>query len=147
MSKVNPNDSLNSSISLLEQKRQRDFLDLKQQLRLTGESMKPANLLKGAVRDIVGSPQMKSILIKAAVGLALGIITKKLITHQQHNNKKQILGNALQYGISFLASKRNNFLKAAGIYAANQLIETIRERRLQRRHLKDGQAVHQMGEA
>lgn len=146
MSKVNPNESLNSSISLLEQKRQRDFLDLKQQLRLTGESMKPANLLKGAVRDIVGSPQMKSILIKAAVGLALGFITKKLITRQQRNNKKQILGNALQYGISFLASKRNNFLKAAGIYVANQLIQTIRERRLQRRYLKDGQAV-QMGES
>lgn len=147
MSNVNANDSLSSSISLLEQKRQRDFLDLKQQMRLTGESLKPVNLIKGAVRDIAGSPQMKSILIKAAVGLAIGFIAKKIITSQRRNNKKQILGNALQYGISLLASRRNNLLKAAGIFVANQLIETIRERRLRRRHLKDGQPVYQLDES
>ena len=88
MSKVNPNDSLNSSISLLEQKRQKDFQELKQQLRVTGESMKPANLIKSAVRDLTGSSQFKSVMIKAAIGLVAGIIAKKLIAKQQHNSKK-----------------------------------------------------------
>src|SRR5687767_11246877 len=144
MSKVNPNDNLNASISLLEQKRQREFLDLKQQLRETGESLKPANLIKSAVRDIATSSQFKSILIKAAIGLAVGYVAKQLITHQQQNNKKQILGNALQYGVSFLAAKRNNFLKAAGVYVANSLIESFREHRLRRRQLKDGQPAYQL---
>ena len=57
------------------------------------------------------------------------------------NSKKQILGNALQYGISFLASKRNNMLKAAGVYVANQIIESIRERRLRNRHMQNGEHV------
>lgn len=140
MSKVNPNDELNSNISLLEQKRDKDFLELKQQLRLTGESMKPSNLIKGAVKDISGSSQLRSMLIKAGIGLALGFVAKKLITKQRRNNKNQILGNALQYGISFLAAKRNNLIKAAGIYVANSLIEAIRERRMRRRHLKNGEA-------
>lgn len=139
MSKVNPNDELNSNISLLEQKRDKDFLELKQQLRLTGESMKPSNLIKGAVKDISGSNQLRSMLIKAGIGLALGFVAKKLITKQRRTNKNQILGNAIQYGISFLAAKRNNLIKAAGIYVANSLIEAIRERRMRRRHLKNGE--------
>lgn len=143
MSKVNPNDSLNASISLLEQKRQKDFQELKQQLHVTGESMKPANLIKSAVRDITGSSQFKSVLIKAAIGLAAGIIAKKLLQRQKRTYKNQILGNAVQYGISFLAAKRNSFLKAAGIYVANQLLETFREHRLRRRQLKDSTLVHE----
>ena len=146
MSKINPADSLNTSISLLEQKRNQDFMELKQQLRTTGESLKPANLIKSAVRDISSSPQLKSILIKAAIGLAAGYIAKRLITRQRRNNKNEILGNALQYGISFLAAKQNNLLKSAGIYVANHLIESIRRRRLERRLAREG-ALDQSAEA
>ena len=113
-------------------------MDLKQQLRNTGESLKPGNLIKGAVRDITSSPQLKSMLIKAAIGIAAGYVAKRLITRQRHNNRNQILGNALQYGISFLASKQNNLLKSAGIYVANQLIQSIRQRRLERRLEREG---------
>jgi hypothetical protein len=146
MSKINPSDSLNSSISLLEQKRNQDFMDLKQQLRTTGESMKPANLIKSAVRDISSSPQLKSILIKAAIGLAAGYIAKRLVTRQRRNNKNEILGNALQYGISFLAARQNNLLKSAGIFVANHLIETIKRRRMERRLEREG-ALDQTAEA
>jgi|SRR5688500_9106039 len=138
MSKVNPTDSLNTSISLLEQKRNADFIALKEQLRATGESMKPANLIKGALRDITGSHQFKSVLIKAALGIALGIIAKKLVTSQSENKTHRAVGNALQYGISFLAAERNNLIKSAGMYAANTLIQAIRERRMAKRHLRNG---------
>lgn len=144
--KINPSDSLNSSISFLEQKRNNELQELKQQLRYTGESLKPANLLKSVVKDMTSSPQFKSIVIKAAIGIAAGFLAKKLLTKQRSNMKNQLLGNAIQYGVTFLASKRNNFLKAAGIYVANQLIETIRERRLQRRHLKYGEPLPESAE-
>jgi|SRR5688572_9724206 len=138
MSKTDPTDILNQNISLLEQKRNQDFMEFKQQLHNTGESLKPGNLIRGAVRDITSSPQLKSILIKAAVGLALGFVAKKLITRQQRTNKNEILGNALQYGISFLASNQNNLLKSAGIYVANHVIQSIRQKRLERRMEREG---------
>ena len=141
MSKENPNEALSNSISFLEEKRKRELEDLKQQLRYTGESMKPANLLKSAVSDLTSSPQFKSVLIKAAIGLAAGFLAKKLLTKHKNNQKNQIIGNAVQYGISFLAAKRNSFLKAAGIYVANSLLESVRQRRLQRRHLKYGEQL------
>ena len=146
MAKENPNDALSNSISFLEQKRRQEMEDLKQQLRYTGESLKPANLLKSAVSDLTSSPQFKSILIKAAIGLAAGLIAKQLLARHQKSQKNQLINNAITYGVSFLASKRNNFLKAAGIYVANSLMETIRERRLQRRHLKYGERLPKTAE-
>lgn len=138
MSKINPNDSLSTSISLLEQKRNADFNALKEQLRATGESMKPANLLKEALRDITGSHEFRSVLIKAGLGIALGFLAKKLVTSQSENKTHRVVGNALQYGISFLAAERNNLLKSAGMYVANHVIQSIRERRMAKRHLSNG---------
>ena len=138
MNKDNPNDALNMKISLLEQKRAAEFKDLKQQLHMTGQSLKPSSILKGVVNDITGSSQFRSVLIKAALGLALGFIAKKLVTNQNHNKTHRAVGNALQYGISFLAAERGNLLKSAGMYAANHVIQAIREKRMQRRHLQNG---------
>jgi len=143
MSKSNANESLNSSISLLEQKRERDFLDLKQHLRLTGESLKPANIIKSAVQDIAGSTQVRSFLVKAAIGLAVGFIATKVIKRKHDTqNKSVFLSDALQYGMGMLASQRNNLIKAAGIFVAKQVISKIRERRQRRRYLHDGEPVH-----
>lgn len=143
MSKSNATESLNSSISLLEQKRERDFLDLKHQLRLTGESLKPANIIRSAVQDIAGSKQVRSFLIKAAIGLAVGFVATKVIKRKQANdNKLGFLSDALQYGMGMLSAQRNNLIKAAGIYVAKQVISKIRERRQRRRYLNDGEPVH-----
>lgn len=143
MSKSNATESLNSSISLLEQKRERDFLDLKHHLRLTGESLKPANIIRSAVHDIAGSKQVRSFLIKAAIGVAVGFVATKVIKGKQaKENKHGFLSDALQYGMGMLASQRNNLIKAAGIYVAKQVITKIRERRQRRRYLNDGEPVH-----
>lgn len=147
MSKVSPNDSLNKNISLLEQKRAEEFNALKQQLRTTGESLKPANLLRGVVKDVTGSHQFRSVLIKAGIGLVLGFVANKLVTSQNHNKSHRMIGNALQYGISFLAADRGNLLKSAGMYAANSVIQAIRERRMQRRHLNNGLEGVEISEA
>lgn len=134
MDTVNPTDSLNASIAMLEQKRATDFRSLKEQLHTTGESLKPANLIRGAVRDVVGSPQLKSILIKTAIGLAAGFIAKKLVTRQQTSTKKQILGNALQYGITLLASNQNTMIRTAGVLVAKSILNGIKNRRAKRHH-------------
>lgn len=137
MNKVNLTESLNSSIAMLEQKKREEFQTLKEQLRITGESLKPANLIKGALRDVTGSSQFKSILIKAALGLAVGFVAKKIVASSQHNKKNKMIGNALQYGAAYLASNRNSLLKTAGIAVANSIISGIKNRR-QRRNQSNG---------
>ncbi len=134
MSKVNPEDSLSASIAALEQKKDAEFQSLKEQLRETGQSLKPANLIKSALHDVAASSQLKSLLIKTAIGLAVGYVVKRLITKTQKTNKKQILGNAMQYGISYLASNQNTLLRTAGITIATALITAIKDRRAKRTH-------------
>lgn len=135
MNKANPTESLNASIAMLEQKRAAEFQSLKSHLRSTGESLKPANLLRSAVKDVAHSSQLKSILIKTAVAVAAGYVAKRLITRQRKTEKNNnLMGNVLQYGISFLASNRNKLLKTAGIYVANSLINSIKNRRQKRHH-------------
>ena len=135
MNKDNPTESLNASIAMLEQKKTEEFQTLKNQLRATGESLKPANLIKGAMRDITGSPQLKSILIKTAIGLAAGFVAKQIVNKtQQHNKKNRMIGNALQYGMAFLASNRNSMLKTAGIAVANSILTGLKNRRMRKLH-------------
>lgn len=134
MAKLNPEDSLNASIAALEQQKQEELLSLKQHLHSTGESMKPGNLIKSALRDVTSSPQIKSLIIKTVIGLAVGYVAKRLIAKTQKNNKNQMLGNALQYGVSFLASNQNTILKTAGIAVANGLISAVKNRRAKRQH-------------
>ncbi len=134
MATLNPEDSLNASIAALEQQKQEELLSLKQHLHSTGESMKPGNLIKSALRDISSSPQIKSLVIKTVIGLAVGFIAKKLIAKTQKNSKHQMLGNALQYGASFLAANQSTLLRTAGTAVATGLIAAIKNRRAKRQH-------------
>jgi hypothetical protein len=135
---IDPTESLNKSIAMLEQKKLEDFQALKGQLRATGQSLKPGNIIKGAVRDISASGHLKSMLIKTAIGLAAGVVAKKLLS--KHGKKSQVheknsfFGNALQYGLAYLAANRNQLLKTAGIYVANSLITKIKDRRHKKHH-------------
>ena len=135
MSKINPSDSLNASIAALEQQKQDEFLSLKQQLHTTGESMKPANLIKGVLRDVTGSSQLRSLVIKAAVGLAVGYIAKRLMARHQKSNKNQMLGTALQHGVSFLAANQSTLLRTVGVTLATTLFTAIKNRRAKRNHV------------
>ncbi len=130
----NPEDSLNASIAALEQQKQEELLSLKQHLHTTGESMKPGNLIKSALRDVSSSPQLKSLIIKTVIGLAVGYIAKRVIAKTQKNNKHQLLGNALQYGASFLAANQGTLLRTAGTAVATGLISAIKNRRAKRQH-------------
>ncbi len=137
MDTLNPNDSLNLQISMLEQKRAAEFRKLKEQLHETGKSLKPANLIKGALRDITGSSQVKSVLIKAGIGLVLGFAAQKLIASRKESKKTRIAGNILQYGITMLAANRPSFIQSAGVFVARNIFEAIKKRRQRRIQLRN----------
>lgn len=139
------NEVIQDTIIRLEQKRDQDLLELKQQLRATGQSLKPSNMIKDVVHEVTESKKIKSLLIKAAIGVAIGFAAKKLIGRQRAkvNVKNKFLGDALKYGLNVLTARRNGLIKAAGLYAANHILNTIRKKRMQRRHLHNGEPANQ----
>ena len=144
MQKPNQVDDLNKTIALLEQKKEQDFQTLKHQLRATGESLKPANLIKGAMRDVAASSHLKSMLIKAGIGLAVGLIAKKLLAEKKQPVKQvarkstRLVDQAINFGAQMLSSRKEAILKAGALYVANHLIQAFRERSRRKRQYQNG---------
>jgi hypothetical protein len=68
-----------SQIEYLEKRRAQEYADLKYQLRLTGERLKPINLIKSAVKELTEDDQIRSFALKAGLGLIFGLVAKKVL--------------------------------------------------------------------
>ena len=102
----NQNEELDIAIELLERKRALKFEELKYQLNVTYESVKPINILNQTLIDLKESPGVKSNLFQSAISLAGGYFSKRLLLGKSHSMFKKILGYVLQYGVTNFISKK-----------------------------------------
>jgi len=93
MSNTNQSEALNSLILSLEERRTQEFRALKDQLKATGESLKPANLIKSAAEELTGNKQLRTYLIQAGIGLAVSLATKKLLSPAKVSNTSDSTSN------------------------------------------------------
>lgn len=92
---------LKAAIILLEQQKVTQEKLLLDELHAAYENLKPANIVKQAV----SSPSVRNTVIKAAVGLGAGILSKNLLVGAAVGPVKTIVGNVLQYGIAALVTR------------------------------------------
>lgn len=92
---------LEERIKELEALEARQMALLKLQAYDTIESMRPANLLKSAFNDVVGSESVKQNVLTASLGIGAGMLVKKIITQKF----KGVLGKIAGYGLQFLTTK------------------------------------------
>lgn len=104
----NQNTLLDETIARLEMERDLKFDELKDQMSITFQSMKPIHLLNGALEDIKEFPEVKSNIVQLVVSLAGGYLSKKLLLGKSKSPFKKILGSLLQYGITNFVSKKVN---------------------------------------
>lgn len=102
----NQNEKLDIAIAALERQRDLKFDELKQQLALTYESVKPVNILNQTLVDFKESTEVKSNLLQSVVSLAGGYISKKLLIGKSHSTFKKIMGYVVQYGVTSFISKK-----------------------------------------
>ncbi len=98
---INTMSDLKVRIKELEALEARQVAGLKLQVHDTIEGMRPANLLKSAFNDMVGSKSLKQNAITASVGIGAGMLIKKIIMHKS----KSLLGKMAGYGLQFLTTK------------------------------------------
>ena len=99
-------DELRSKIALLKQQQETDLILLKEQFNETIESLKPINLLKNTFKDVVSSPDLKTTIVKNAIGLATGYLSKKVLIGSSHNPIKKILGTVIEFVVANVVAKR-----------------------------------------
>ncbi|MCG9791187.1 hypothetical protein [Flavobacterium algicola] len=100
------NTQLDQKIANLEIERNIQRIELKNQLLITYESVKPLNILKETLSEINHSPETKVNVAETALSLAGGYFSKKLIMGKSNSFFKKILGYGLQYGVTKLISKK-----------------------------------------
>jgi hypothetical protein len=105
MAKVSPADTLKESIRLLEIQQAEEREIVKQQLKITYESLKLSNLIKSSLKELTGSTELKGTLFESVTALLTGFITRKILVNSKSNVFTRILGLFMQYGVTTLVAR------------------------------------------
>lgn len=117
MKKINSTLELKEAIRLLENDRAIKLEVLKLEVKAVAQSLKPENLIKNSIKNIIDSPTIKQDLLNGAIGLATGYLSKKILTGNKESGfLKNILGNIIQFGVARLVSKNAEDIKFKGYH-------------------------------
>lgn len=93
-------------IEFLKIQQSAELLDLKNHYHQTAVSLKPLNLIKSLGKEIVLLPNLKSNLIKTAIGSGTNFLTEKFLSENSANPVKRVLGKILKIAMkNFIGSK------------------------------------------
>lgn len=112
MEKITSITELRETILLLEIKQAKEKTLLKEQFTVTYESLKPVNLIKSKINELITSPNLKESILNGVMSLAAGYLSKKVAVGTTHNPLKQLLGTLLQVGVTSIVSKNSEGIKS-----------------------------------
>jgi hypothetical protein len=112
MQKITATAELKNSILLLELKQAEEVFLLKAEIINTYEHFRPINLIKSALNKFMEAPDFKTRLLNTTLSLATGYVAKKLTIGTTHNPIKQLLGVAVQMGVTSLLAKNSTGIKS-----------------------------------
>lgn len=115
MNSINSDTELRAVILHLEALQDEEVKMLKEQFHLAYESVKPINLIKSTFSQAAESPEVTNNFISIVTGLAAGYLSKKLFQGVSHSPLRNLLGTALQFGITTVIARNPEAVKAVGI--------------------------------
>jgi hypothetical protein len=111
MEKQSPRDTLKESIRLLEIRQAEEGAILKEQFKVTFESLKLVNLVRSSLKELSGSGEIKNSLLETIVSIFTGYFTKKIMIKSGSNPLLKILGAMLQFGVTTLVARNAEKLR------------------------------------
>jgi hypothetical protein len=93
-------------IAALEKKQASQMAELKSTAVNIVESFSPSNMLRGALKDVVGSPDLRRSAINTAIGIGAGLVGKKIYVGNSGSIFKKITGSALEFLIANFVRKK-----------------------------------------
>lgn len=85
------------------------------------ESLRPANIVKGAINKIIETPDIVDKVVGTAAGFGAGILTKKLLIGKSDNIFKKLFGTVIEIAVAGTVSKNATTIKEKGIELFNKL--------------------------
>jgi len=114
MTPITTSADLKLAIRQLELQQANEFLLLKEEFHATGESLRPLNIIKRTFKNAVAGPDLKTNVVNAAIGLATGIVTKKLMIGKTINPLKKLFGALVEMAVANKVSKNADDIKSTG---------------------------------
>ncbi|MBK7668235.1 MAG: hypothetical protein IPJ32_13400 [Sphingobacteriaceae bacterium] len=87
------------------------------------ESLKPLNLIKTTIQQVIKSPDLKENLANTVMGLASGFVAKKLIIGKTNNPLSNILGSIIELAVTNKVVNNAGDIKAIGSTILKKLLE------------------------
>jgi hypothetical protein len=97
---------LKARIALLHFKAEEDKTAMHNSFHVIVEKMQPVNLMRSAVKQIAGAPDLKRNILGTAIGVGAGLVSKKLFLGKSPGIFKKVLGTALQLGLTKLVATK-----------------------------------------
>jgi len=132
-SHINTKEELSAEIAKLEQLKKKQEQDLKQHFQLTKESFQLGNLVKSALGSFGVPGHVGGILLKAAGGLAAGLLTKNLISGRAGATVSSLLGNAAKTGAATVVANNADKIMAY----ATSIYHNLFSKKKHKEYLKD----------
>ena len=98
--KLSSIDDLETRIKQLELLQKQQTEDLKQSFHEFGQSISPANIMKGVMKSVVTAPGLRTTVLDTIISNGAGLLGNKLITRNSGNIFRKIAGKAFQFIIS-----------------------------------------------
>lgn len=121
MSKRSYTSELKEAIHLLEEEQAFKLQLLKEDFHQAYESLTPANLINNTLKEVSASPYLITNILRAAIGLAAGYVSKKTLTGRSQNLLLRSLGVMLQFGIANLVAFNPKAIKSFGNFISNHI--------------------------
>jgi hypothetical protein len=125
MQNITTAEDLKVAIQFMEIEQNEKLRLLKEQIMVTYDSLKPANLIKRAINDITSSPDLLENLFGSAIGLATGFISKKILVGGTGNLIRKLFGTLLQFAVTNIVIRHPDAIKTFGQF----IIQTISHRK------------------
>lgn len=129
MQKINSTKELHEAILVLEETQSNDLNLLKLQLERVYESVQPINLIKSTIEQINESNEIKSDLLKAAVVVSTGFLSKALFNKVNNKVVNTVLSSSVALGvinavINNPAVIKNVLIKVVGFFRKDRSDQT-----------------------
>lgn len=114
MHKVTSSKELKDAILHLELEQKEKWVNLKDNLGVAFDALKPINLIKSTYREFLSTPHVAENIIGSTIGLTTGLITKKLIIKKSGNVFRNFAGGLAQMVISNFVTRHSGTIKTIG---------------------------------
>jgi len=121
MQNITSSVALKNAIQSLEEEQAVKGKLLKEQVLITYESLKPANLIKSTLKDLSSSPYLIENIVGSTVGIATGYVSRKIVVGASSGIIRKLFGTILQFGITNLVARHPDAIKSVGNYIIQQI--------------------------